>query len=502
MLGISGNIRRSVPHVRKVCTATGTGKAGELTVGEAGFGRMSGRKAPAENPGPAEGGEEGGPGQRRKVGLPGEGGVPAGRVGGQARASRGGGQLRGVWGGGVWGGGVPLGDGTEGNGKAGARTVRLAAPGPVPPPPLTWARSWPSSGPPPRWRTGSSAPGREGGLAPGRRGSRSPRPPRQPWRWTWTRTRRRRPPPRWTWTTRWPGPAWGASAAAASAAAASAAAAETGRPQSLAGRYHPPRLRDHRPPLHVPPWPGRGEGRGGHSNRGDAKRTPRLFPGGGSGGGSTGLLSPPAERASERARSCTQARGLPARSPRARPPAAACCGSRRRDTEWACPSGPGSRGPTQRRGAGPGRARAPLAAQDRGRRAARRAGLSLNSAASARRPALPPRPRRPLGQRKPRFSGARPRPGEGCGESAPWPLRSAEPGRAAVPPRPLSRRGPGPGFLSQDRRRAWWRPSGRPPPRFAPVWGEPRDFESKRPEASNAAPAQLQPTSVPTAPLS
>lgn len=47
-----------------------------------------------------------------------------------------------------------------------------------------------------RWRTGSSARGRGCSLAPGRRESRSPRPPRRPWRWRWTRTRTRRPPRR------------------------------------------------------------------------------------------------------------------------------------------------------------------------------------------------------------------------------------------------------------------------------------------------------------------
>lgn len=153
-----------------------------------------------------------------------------------------------------------MGSGTGRNEKAGA----CHRPGPAAPrarsprPPLTWARSWTSSGPPPRWRTGSSAPGRGCGLAPGRREARSRRPPRRPWRWRWTRTRRRLPPPRWTRTTRWPGPAWGASAAEASAAAAAAAVAGTGRPQSPSGRCRPRRLQDHRPPLRVQPWPGRG----------------------------------------------------------------------------------------------------------------------------------------------------------------------------------------------------------------------------------------------------
>ena len=188
--------------------------------------------------------------------MPGEGGVPSGGVpGGQAGARPGGKAAKGNL-----GSGCPLGrwDGEEWEG-GGLSQTRLGDPrGPGPPhPPLTWARSWTSSGPPPRWRTGSSARGRGCGLAPGRPESQSPRPPRRPWRWRWTRTRRRRPPPRWTRTTRWPGPAWGASAAAA-AAAAVAAAAETGRPQSPAGHCRPRRLRDHRPPLHVPPWPGRG----------------------------------------------------------------------------------------------------------------------------------------------------------------------------------------------------------------------------------------------------
>lgn len=267
--------------------------------------------------------------------------------------------------GGIQGGGAPLGAGTGKNEKAGGPVtdpaLRPRGPGP-PSPPLTWARSWTSSGPPPRWRTGSSAPGRGCGLAPGRREARSRRPPRRPWRWRWTRTRRRRPPPRWTRTTRWPGPAWGASAAEAAAAAAAAAVAGTGRPQSPAGRCRPRRLQDHHPPLRVQPWPGRGWGtrglRGSGRRREDAQASPTAA-------ARDRLVSSarPPERASERARGCTHARGLSARGPRARPPlpvaarAAETLGGRVRGGRGALAGA----GPTQHRGAGPGLALASLA---------------------------------------------------------------------------------------------------------------------------------------------
>lgn len=294
--------------------------AGKLTVRKAGFGQIDEEKAP--------GGES-----RRPQSGRGKGWSRAKAEGGAARRGRGPRRRRPGRPGrsqarqpeGIQGGGAPLGAGTGRNEKPGA----CHRPGPAAPrarsprPPLTWARSWTSSGPPPRWRTGSSALGRGCGLAPGRREARSPRPPRRPWRWRWTRTRRRRPPPRWTRTTRWPGPAWGASAAEASAAAAAAAVAGTGRPQSPAGRCRPRRLRDHRPPLRVQPWPGRRWGarglRGSGRRREDAQASPTAA-------ARDPLVSsarPPeraSERASERARGCTHARGLSARGPRARPP--------------------------------------------------------------------------------------------------------------------------------------------------------------------------------------
>lgn len=233
-------------------SATSSGKP---TVRKAGFGQINKRRPRAENPeGPEGGGKEGGPGRRQRWGCQERAGSPQeesweARLGPGRAAEGGGGTSR--------EGASPWAMGQGGMGRRGPVTVparrplRTRSPRSL----LTWARSWTSSGPPPRWHTGSSAREPGCGLAPGRREARSPRPPRRPWKWRWTRTRRRRPPPRWTRTTRWPGPAWGALAAAAVAAAAVAAAAGTGRPQSPAGHCHPRRLRDHRPSLRVPPWP-------------------------------------------------------------------------------------------------------------------------------------------------------------------------------------------------------------------------------------------------------
>lgn len=95
------------------------------------------------------------------------------------------------------------------------------------------------------------------------------------------------------------------------------------------------------------------------------RATPRGRPGFSHGGGegSARLLSPPA-RARERASERLHARAGPLGARSSRSPAAACCGSRRRDTGWACPGGRGAlagAGPTQRRWAGPELALAPLA---------------------------------------------------------------------------------------------------------------------------------------------
>lgn len=63
--------------------------AGKLTAREAGLGQIDERRPRAESPeGPNRGGEKGGPGPRQKVGLPGEGGVPAGGALGGLAAAR------------------------------------------------------------------------------------------------------------------------------------------------------------------------------------------------------------------------------------------------------------------------------------------------------------------------------------------------------------------------------------------------------------------------------
>lgn len=98
----------------------------------------------------------------------------------------------------------------------------------------------------------------------------------------------------------------------------------TGRPQSPADRCRLRRLRDHRPPLRVPPWPGEGsKGRGAYADRGHAerrgflplrRRRRRWW--------RRGLSASPqtARRSASRQRICTHARALAARGPRARPP--------------------------------------------------------------------------------------------------------------------------------------------------------------------------------------
>lgn len=174
------------------------------------------------------------------------------------------------------------------------------------------------------------------------------------------------------------------------------------------------------------------------------RATPRGRPGFSHGGGegSTRLLSPPA-RARERASERLHARAGPLGARSSRSPAAACCGSRRRDTGWACPGGRGAlagAGPTQRQGAGPGLALAPLASLwARSPRSPRSLAApaplapepgptcpQIRGAGGSQpaRPSPPPSPSRQQqpGQRKLRFSGARSRPEGGCRGSAPWAL--------------------------------------------------------------------------------
>lgn len=105
------------------------------------------------------------------------------------------------------------------------------------------------------------------------------------------------------------------------------------------------------PPRSAMARPGAGR-RGGYGDRGDGRKDRPGFSRGGR-GGSIRLLSPPA-RARERE---LHARAGPRGARSSRSPAAACCGSRRRDTGWACPGrgrgAPARARPTQRPGAGP-----------------------------------------------------------------------------------------------------------------------------------------------------
>lgn len=171
---------------------------------------------------------------------------------------------------------------------------------------------------------------------------------------------------------------------------------------------------------------------------------------------------PPSARASEKLHAGA---GPPGAQP-SRSPAAACCGSRRRDTEWACPRAPLG-GPTQRRGAGPGLARAPLAAPERGRRPARRAGPSRQLRVVSQPTRLPPPPssfrRSGLASGNPAFPGRGPGPERAVAGArlGPSGLRSREeppPLPARFPAADLAR------VLSRDQRRERWTPSGRPPP--------------------------------------
>lgn len=194
------------------------------------------------------------------------------------------------------------------------------------------------------------------------------------------------------------------------------------------------------PPRSAMARPGWGSGAAGIAAT--PSRRPAFSRGGG--GGSARLLSPPA-RARERASERLHARAGPAGARSSRSPAAACCGSRRRDTGWACPGrgrgAPARARPTQPRGAGPRLALAP-----RPPVGARPPLLGEGSAAGARSAGLFPSPRaggsqlalssplpsfsrrrRQPGQRKSRFSGARPRPGGSAAGARLGPLGFAEP---------------------------------------------------------------------------
>lgn len=198
----------------------------------------------------------------------------------------------------------------------------------------------------------------------------------------------------------------------------------------------------------------------------------------GGGGGSPRRLSPPA-RARERAAGCTQARGLAARGPHARPPLPVAARAAR---HWVGVPGEGAgspapAGPTQRREAGRGRAgaapgacgRAPLAPRDRGLQPARARPPPPLTLPRSRRPARPGFPS-PVVLWAPAsgpaetllFRGAAPARG-GCRGSAPWPQVHGVPAEPAVRPNPLSNRGRGarladPEFLRQEHGKIWRQP--------------------------------------------
>lgn len=206
---------------------------------------------------------------------------------------------------------------------------------------------------------------------------------------------------------------------------------------------------------------------------------PGFSPSGSGGGGSTRrLLSPPA---GAREREAARRRGASRRAVLAL--ARRCLLRLAPPRHWVGVSGegagsPGSRRPhpTPRGGAHARRLGGPVGARPllfgRGVCGPRVLGWLLPSNPPRElQPACPVLPSPPSssqrqrpGQRKSRFSGARPRPGGGLPRE-----------RALVPsgllsPSPPSDRGPGPrpatrGFLRQDQRRKPWRPSGLPLPR-------------------------------------
>lgn len=225
---------------------------------------------------------------------------------------------------------------------------------------------------------------------------------------------------------------------------------------------------------------GPGEGGAGVTGIG---ATPRGRPGFShrGGEGSTRLLSPPA-RARERASERLHARAGPLGARSSRSPAAACCGSRRRDTGWACPRGrgaPAGAAPPDTEGRGPGsrsrpwraRGRAPLAPlapwEEGPPPGGSRPDPALTSQAGpqAARPVLPSpvvltaaiaRP-----AETPLFRGAAPARRGLPRERASGPSGPQNRGETRVAPGYLAPCSAAPGFL-HDLQREWWRPSGRP----------------------------------------
>lgn len=116
-----------------------------------------------------------------------------------------------------------------------------------------------------------------------------------------------------------------------------------------------------------------------------------------------------------------------------RSPAAACCGPRGPDTGWACPKGAGSRGPTQPGAKGRGQPSWAPRPLGRGLQSERSRGAALRLWSACSALLLPlrwPLPR----QRKPGFSGARSRTGEGCtgARSAPGICRARSGGQRSA----------------------------------------------------------------------
>lgn len=168
---------------------------------------------------------------------------------------------------------------------------------------------------------------------------------------------------------------------------------------------------------------------------------PGFSPSGGGGGGSTCLLSPPAG-ARERPRSCTQARGLATRGPRARPPlpvaarAAKTLGGRVRGgggEPGLAPAPPNAKGRGSRSRSRRACGRAPLTAWKRGLQPARaRLAPPLKSAARAADglpgPPLPRLLAAASGPAEiPLFRGAAPAWSGAAAGARPGPLGSAEP---------------------------------------------------------------------------
>lgn len=261
---------------------TGAGEAGKkvcggLSRGNGQEGRILVRRPRAENPpGPRSGRARGRvPArgrrwacQRRRVPRGGVPGRPGRDAAGQPRGNPGPGR-------------PPLADGTGKNRKAGPVTPRLGGPRGRrrrPRPPLTWARSWTSSGPPPRWRTGSSARGRGCGLAPppGSRGARGHRDGHGG-EVDEDEGSRGRLPPR-TRTTRWSGQLGGVGCCGGGRCCGGGGCGGDWATPEPRWPLPPRRLRDHRPALRVPPWRWPGAGRRGVTGiEAKAERPPRLL---------------------------------------------------------------------------------------------------------------------------------------------------------------------------------------------------------------------------------